>query len=153
MVPEYLETGVYTPKASVATISNAMDVGAPSNFVRIQEIYNNSYQEVKAVLSGYSFNDHQTREALHALYKDHGYIADPHGAIGYLALKEYLKVHPEKIGVFMETAHPIKFMDVIPSEIASNIPITDAIKDLRAKEKHSLPIDNYQDLKDYLLKA
>ncbi|MDC1522909.1 threonine synthase, partial [Flavobacteriaceae bacterium] len=111
VVPDFLTTGVYTPKKSSPTISNAMDVGDPSNFIRILKIFGDDLDNLKETLSGYRFTDDETREALKEIYTTSGYVADPHGAVGYLGLKAYLKDHPEKYGIFLETAHPVKFLD------------------------------------------
>ncbi len=151
IVPDYLKTGDYVPQPSVATISNAMDVGAPSNFIRIQKIYNNDLAELRSQLSGYSYSDHETREGMQYLFKHYEYIADPHGAIGYLALKEYLKDDPKVTGVFLETAHPVKFLDVIPENIVAHIQLPEAIKALLHKEKKAEKISTYQQLKNSLL--
>ncbi|MCB0432781.1 MAG: threonine synthase, partial [Mangrovimonas sp.] len=113
VVTEYLLTKNYEPKPSVQTISNAMDVGNPSNFVRIEAIYNNDFQYLKQHLSSYSFTDTQTINALKELYNEYNYVADPHGAVGYLGAKEYLKERPDSHVVFLETAHPTKFLDVV----------------------------------------
>ncbi len=150
-VPEYLKTGSYDVKPSVATISNAMDVGAPSNFIRIQELHDNNIDTLRKNLSGYSYTDDETTEAAHALYNNHNYTADPHGAIGYLALKAYLKDNTELHGVFLETAHPIKFLPVMPKTIADNIPMPAQIEAILHKEKQSIKISSYEELKRFLL--
>ncbi|NNE33220.1 MAG: threonine synthase, partial [Winogradskyella sp.] len=152
IVPEYLKTGTYQTKPSVQTISNAMDVGAPSNFIRIKELYNNDIKELRNNLSGYSYSDLETTAAIHKLYKDNNYIADPHGAIGYLALKRYLNNNPESQGVFLETAHPIKFLDVMPKGIANKIKMPTQIEAVLHKEKVSIKLANYQQLKTFLLR-
>ena len=151
IVPVYLKTGEYHNKPSVQTISNAMDVGAPSNFIRIKEIYNNDLQTLRENLSGYSYSDNETTKSIENLFNNHQYIADPHGAIGYLALKEYLKNKKNVQGVFLETAHPIKFMDVLPTEIVTKIEMPNQIKAILNKEKKSILISDYSQLKNYLL--
>ncbi|MDC8003145.1 threonine synthase [Aureisphaera galaxeae] len=151
IVPDYLKTGNYITQPSVATISNAMDVGAPSNFVRIQQIYDNDLETLRSHLSGYSYSDDETREAMQYLFKSHDYIADPHGAIGYLALKEFLQENDNSIGVFLETAHPVKFLDVIPENIASQIQLPEPIQALLHKEKKAEKISTYQQLKRWLI--
>ena len=112
-VLNYLKNGVYNPKPSKATISNAMDVGNPSNFIRIQELFNNNIEELKNGFSSFSYTDDATRKAMKDIYGDSKYIADPHGAVGYLGCKEYLKENPNTQCIFLETAHPIKFLDVV----------------------------------------
>ena len=151
VVPHYLKTGSYDAKPSVATISNAMDVGAPSNFIRIQELHDNDIDKLKQNLSGYSYTDAETTKAMHKLYDAFNYTADPHGAIGYLALKAYMQNDADVHGVFLETAHPIKFLPVMPKTIADNIPMPSQIEVILDKKKHSIKISNYEELKDYLL--
>ena len=151
IVPNYLETGNYDAKPSVQTISNAMDVGAPSNFVRIQELHDNDISKLRKNLSGYSYSDEETTAALHQLYDSVYYIADPHGTIGYLALKAYLQNETDVHGVFLETAHPIKFLPVMPKSIADNIPMPPQIEAILHKQKKSIEISNYEQLKNYLL--
>lgn len=153
VVPEYLKTGNYLTKASVATISNAMDVGSPSNFIRIQELHHHDFELLKQNLSGYGFTDSKTIDAINHLKKQHNYIADPHGAIGYLALKNYLNHNSDSYGIFLETAHPIKFLPVMPKQIADNIEMPLQIKSILHKEKKSIKISNYEELKHFLLKS
>ena len=150
-VPAYLETGQYTTVKTAPTISNAMDVGDPSNFVRIQKIYGNDFNQLKDHLSGYRFTDDATREAMREIYHTSSYIADPHGAVGYLGLKDYLEKHPGKYGVFLETAHPVKFLDTVEETLERKVPMPERIKSLLDKEKKSIGIKNYADLKSYLL--
>lgn len=150
VVPNYLKTGSYVIKPSVQTISNAMDVGAPSNFIRIKKIYNNDLDTLRKNLTGYSYSDAETTETMEYLFKNYQYIADPHGAIGYLALKEYLKDKNNIQGVFLETAHPIKFLNVMPKEIVSQIPMPNQIKSILDKKKKSIYISNYDQLKTFL---
>jgi len=152
IVPEYLKTGAYDMKPSVPTISNAMDVGNPSNFIRIQELHDNDIATLRHNLSGYSYTDAETTAAIHTLYDTHQYTADPHGAIGYLALKAYLKDSADDVqGVFLETAHPIKFLPVMPKAIADNIPMPPQIESLLGKQKKSIRIKQYPELKSFLL--
>ena len=150
-VPAYLETGHYAAVKTTPTISNAMDVGDPSNFVRIQKIYGNSFTQLKDHLSGYRYTDNATREAMREIFNTSSYIADPHGAVGYLGLKDYLEKHPEKYGVFLETAHPVKFLDTVEETLERKVPLPERIQSLLSKEKKSIGIKNYADLKSYLL--
>ena len=152
VVPEYLKSGHYKTISSVQTISNAMDVGAPSNFVRIKELYHNDFELIRDNLSGYSYSDEETTAAIKHLKSRFDYTADPHGAIGYLALRDYLKTHRETIGIFLETAHPIKFLPVMPKTIAEEIDIPPQIQKLMKKEKKSKIISTYQELKSEVLK-
>lgn len=152
VVTEYLKTETYNPKPSVQTISNAMDVGNPSNFIRIQEIYNNNFSKLKENLSSYSFTDDQTKTALEEIYNTYNYIADPHGAVGYLGCKSHLKKHPNSHCVFLETAHPTKFLDVVEDIIKTKVVLPPQIKAVMDKEKVATKISNYDDLKAFLLK-
>lgn len=151
-VPRYLETGTYDPMPTIQTISNAMDVGNPSNFVRIQKIFNNDAVKMKKNISGYRYTDQETRKALKEIYDLKNYIADPHGAVGYLGLKEYLNEQKEDLyGVFLETAHPVKFLDSVNKTLKLEVEIPERLKDTLAKEKVSVPIKDYSELKAYLL--
>lgn len=151
IVPEYLRTGIYNTKSSVQTISNAMDVGDPSNFIRIEELHGHDFDSLRKNLSGYSYSDEQTIGAINYLKDKHNYIADPHGAIGYLALKAYLEDKSHLQGVFLETAHPIKFLPVMPESIAKSIVMPPQIKAVMDCKKQSVEISNYDQLKSYLL--
>lgn len=150
VVPTYLETGKYEPKPSIQTISNAMDVGAPSNFIRIEEIHNNDLEALRKNLSGYSYTDEETTAALGHLLKSCEYVAEPHGAIGYLALKNYLKTNSDVQGIFLETAHPVKFLDVLYPGVAETIEIPAQIKAVIDLEKVATQISEYDELKSFL---
>jgi threonine synthase len=152
VVTQYLATKLFEPKPSIQTISNAMDVGNPSNFIRIQEIYKNNFKALKNNLTSFSFTDYQTREALKELYGELNYVADPHGAVGYLGCKEYLKTNPDVHCVFLETAHPTKFLDVVENVINEKQPLPYQIQAVMGKEKVSVMISTYADLKTFLLK-
>ncbi|MCD0466500.1 threonine synthase [Flavobacterium sp. ENC] len=149
-VPRFLESGKYEPKPSKATISNAMDVGNPSNFIRIQELYNNDLKAFEKDFSSYSYTDEETLEALKQIYKTDGYIAEPHGAVGYLGLKKELQKHENAIGVFLETAHPIKFLDVVEPALGITLPIPEQIESVMNEEKVSVKIKTYEELKSFL---
>ncbi|WP_456315672.1 threonine synthase [Pseudomonas shirazensis] len=149
-VPRFLENGKYEPKPSKATISNAMDVGNPSNFIRIQELYNNDLKAFEKDFSSYSYTDEETLEALKNIYKADGYIAEPHGAVGYLGLKKELQKHDNAIGVFLETAHPIKFLDVVEPALGIKLPIPEQIESVINEEKVSVKIGTYEELKAFL---
>ena len=150
-VVEYFKTGKYQPKKSVQTISNAMDVGDPSNFVRILEIFNNKNSSLKKLLSAFSFDDPTTKEAIKKVYSESGYVMDPHGAVGYLGLQQFLKTHRNYHGVFLETAHPVKFLETVEAVIGKKVEIPDSIKALAGKKKKSLQISDYEVLKGFLL--
>ncbi len=151
VVTEYLKTQLYKPKPSVATISNAMDVGNPSNFVRIREIYKDNFEELKQNLSSFSYDDEQTKNALLEIYRDYSYVADPHGAVGYLGCKDYLKNDPKSHCVFLETAHPTKFLDVVEAVIDKKVELPEQIKAVINKKKVAIKISTYDDLKTFLL--
>ncbi|MFV9551114.1 threonine synthase [Algibacter sp. PT7-4] len=152
VVTRYLASQLYQPKPSVQTISNAMDVGAPSNFIRIQEIYKNKFDTLKENISSYSFTDSKTKEAMLEIYNNYNYVADPHGAVGYLGCKAYLKNNPKAHTVFLETAHPTKFLDVVEEVIKKEQPLPKQIQSVMGKEKVSVTITDYNDLKAFLLK-
>ena len=153
VVTEYLTTKLYQPKPSVPTISNAMDVGNPSNFIRIQEIYKNNFDKLKTNLSSYSFSDDETRKALKELYDDFSYIADPHGAVGYLGCKSYLKNNSDAHCVFLETAHPTKFLNVVEAVIKQKLELPPQIEAVMDKEQTSILVAHYDELKAVLLNS
>lgn len=150
-VPTYLKSGEYTPKPSKATISNAMDVGNPSNFIRIRELFDNDIQQLRNSFSSYSFSDDETREKMQDIYDISGYVSDPHGVVGYLGLEKY-GLQENEIGIFLETAHPVKFLDVVESTLPVSVAIPEQIKKVIDKEKVALKISTYEDLKSYLMK-
>lgn len=153
VVPEYLKTGIFETKPSVSTISNAMDVGNPSNFVRIQELYNYSWAKIKEDIKAFSFTDEQTRKIITEVHKETKYTLDPHGAVAYLGLSEYLK-NNEASGIFLETAHPAKFYETVEKQIPEKVNIPKRLKNYLEKEKKSIEIGNsLDDLKDVLLNA
>ena len=151
VVTRYLSSKKYTPLATVRTISNAMDVGNPSNFIRIQALHNNDFQALKSNLSGYRFSDEETREAIDSIYKSTGYITDPHGAVGYLGCHHYLKLNPDVYTVFLETAHPTKFLDVVQPLVPEVIELPPQIKAVMGRPKNAKSIVNYVDFKANLL--
>ena len=151
VVPKYLQTGTYQPKKSIQTISNAMDVGDPSNFIRIRELYNNDFEQLKAHLKSASYTDDATRKTLKKLYVDNQYLADPHGAVGYMGLKSYLATDKSCQGIFLETAHPVKFLDVVEPVIGKKIDIPTQIEAVLDKKSEALSIASYEELKTYLL--
>ena len=149
-VPRFLENGIYEPKPSIATISNAMDVGNPSNFIRIQEMYNNDLEQFEKDFSSYTFSDEETLSAMQSIYKRNGYIAEPHGAVGYLGLKKEIQNHTNTIGIFLETAHPIKFLDVVTPALEITLSIPKQIESVMNKEKISVKIKTYEEFKAFL---
>jgi threonine synthase len=150
-VPNYLVAGVYKPKPSKATISNAMDVGNPSNFIRILELFNNDLETLKSAFSSYSFTDDETRTTMKKIYNNTGYVAEPHGAVGYLGLKKY-GLKENEFGVFLETAHPVKFLDVVEAVLPVKVEIPEQIKKIINNKKIAIKAACYQDLKDFLMK-
>lgn len=150
IVPAYFKTGVYTPKPSKQTISNAMDVGNPSNFIRIQEIYKNNDSLLKEHVSSFAFSDEETKKAMLKIYKKSGYITDPHGAVGYLGLKKYFKQKKAQ-GIFLETAHPVKFLDVVEPVLNAKVAYPKQIKKVISKDKIAINISEYYELKQFLL--
>jgi threonine synthase len=152
VVPKYMSTFNYSPQKAVATISNAMDVGDPSNFVRILELFEKEAPALSAVFSSVSFDDEETRSVMKRVYNDYGYILDPHGAIGFIALENYLNQHPGQKGFFAETAHPIKFFDVVEPVIGTQIDLPQSIDGIMQKEKRATIINSsYTDLSAYLM--
>lgn len=152
IVPDFMKTGSYTPKPSKATISNAMDVGDPSNFVRIRHLYQDNFEALSQTLSSYSFTDEETRKAMKSIHANSDYVADPHGAVGYLGLKKYQETHPNTYGIFLETAHPVKFLDVVEETLNISPKIPKQIQKVMGKKKVSIKITTYEELKAYLLK-
>ena len=151
VVERYFKTNTYSPLPSIQTISNAMDVGNPSNFVRIQKLHDNNFEALKNNLTAYSFSDEQTKEALSAIYKGSGYIADPHGAVGYLGCKSYREKNPAAQTIFLETAHPTKFLDVVEAVIPEKIALPAQIQAVIEKEKSAIFVEDYSQFKTFLL--
>ena len=150
-VPQFMQTGKYYPKPSTATISNAMDVGDPSNFIRIRHLFQDDFETLNENLSSFSFTDVATKSAMKEIHREFGYVADPHGAVGYLGFREYQKTHPNVYGVFLETAHPVKFLDVVEDTLGTALEIPSQIQKVMGKEKKSIKINTYGELKAYLI--
>lgn len=152
IVPNYLRTGNYEPKAAVPTLSNAMDVGNPSNFVRILELFGQDPAALRQVLSAVSISDPETAGSIREADACHHYLTDPHGAVSLLALQRYLAKHPGEKGFFLETAHPVKFYDTVEPLIGKKIFLPPAVAALLDKKKHSLKLEaKYSELKEFLL--
>lgn len=148
---QYLKTGIYDPKPSKQTLANAMDVGDPSNFARIYDLFHGNHDEICKEISGDTFSDEQIREAMATCYQENGYILDPHGACGYRALKEGLR--PGEIGVFCETAHPAKFKDTVEAAIGTKITIPERLAKFMKGKKRSIQIGkDFSEFKSFLLK-
>jgi threonine synthase len=128
IVPNYLETKEFSPRPSISTISNAMDVGNPSNFARMLDFFDRRHDEMRREISGHSFSDQETQTAMRDVFTRSDYTLDPHGAVGYLGLKKYQQQNPDAVGVFLETAHPVKFKDIVESAIQEELEIPEPLQ-------------------------
>ena len=137
VVPEYLRSGVYSPRASVRTVANAMDVGAPSNFERIRALYDDDIDRMREDLSGAAFDDATVVAEIGRVYREHRYLLDPHGAIAWLGLQQCLAATPRATGVFLATAHPAKFREVVEPAIGEKVPLPATLSDAVARPRHS----------------
>lgn len=147
----YLLTGTYSPKASVQTIANAMDVGDPSNFARILDLYDNSHERISSLISGFAYPDSRIRLTMHDCYAATGYLLDPHGACGYQALKDGLQ--PGETGIFLETAHPAKFKETVEAAVEAPVAIPDRLAAFMNGEKQSVAMNaDFSDFKDFLMR-
>ena len=152
VVPKFLQTDVYQPQPSVSTISNAMDVGNPSNFVRVMELFHQQIKELKKCFGSVSVSDDETKATIKKVYNAAGYLLDPHGAVAYKALNDYLQTHKNDKGILLETAHPVKFPDVIENLLQIKIPIPENAKDLSAKEKQSILMEaSFEKVKEWMM--
>ena len=152
IVPAYLQTGHFIPRPSAHTISNAMDVGNPSNFARLMDMYDNSLEKIRQEVVGYRFSDEETRQLMRQVYQEHGYTLDPHGAIGYGALRDYLQDKPELTGIFLETAHPAKFIEVVEETIPVKVTIPENLQQAMARPKESIRMAAEEEaLKNFLI--
>lgn len=143
VVPEYLRTAIYKARPSVQTISNAMDVGNPSNYARMCELFDNTHERFCERMSGYAYSDAETRTAMQQVKQQQGYLLDPHGAIAYLGLKEYLKdSKKDVVGVFLETAHPAKFKEVVEETLSTTVAIPQQLQAFVHKEEKIIPMKN-----------
>jgi threonine synthase len=153
VVPEYLQTLKFNPRDSVQTISNAMDVGNPSNFVRMMDLFNNDNDRMRDVITGFHYNDLQTSEAMRDVFARTGYMLDPHGAVGYLGLKEYLKSNKGDTGIFLETAHPAKFKEVVDRTLNQQIEIPVPLQAFLKNPKQTIPMaKEFEEFRSYLIK-
>lgn len=151
-VPQFLNTGNYHPKKAIATLSNAMDVGDPSNFIRVLQLFERQNELLKKLMSGYSVSDEETKTTLVSVLKDHNYLLDPHGAVAYKALYDHLAIFPADKGVILETAHPIKFYDKIEPLIEQPVEVPEKIAMMMNKEKFSTKISaDTSSLIDFLM--
>jgi len=152
VVPEYLESGRYLPRLSVRTLSNAMDVGTPSNFARMLDMYGSTWNIMRSDVVGYSFSDEQTRAAMREVDIRHRYIMDPHGAVGYLAFRRYQNETPDATGIILKTAHPAKFLEDVEQILGHPIEVPARLAALRGKIKQAVKMSiDFADFKDWLL--
>lgn len=150
-VPEYLESGVYEPRPSIATVANAMDVGEPSNFERVQSLYNSDLMALRQDIVGFAYEDSQVIAEIGHVYREHGYVLDPHSAIAWLALQDRLVDQPDARGVFLATAHPAKFREVVEPAIGRSIELPRALADAISRPRHSISMPAaYNALEDFL---
>lgn len=153
VVPRYMKTESYQSQKAVSTLSNAMDVGDPSNFIRILEIFKYQFPELKDKLTSYSISDEETIATIKRVFEQFDYTLDPHGAVGYLSLEMYLENDSNQKGIFLETAHPIKFPEAIEQITGKTLPVPSSILHLMDKRKQSIAIkNNYAQLKEWLLR-
>ncbi|MHC2990169.1 threonine synthase [Pontibacter sp. HJ8] len=154
VVPLYLQTGLYTPKPSVQTISNAMDVGSPSNYARMEALFGGDLEQFRQSITGYTSTDEETRKAIREVYQQYGYLLDPHGAVAYSGAKQFLAESTEPtIAVFLETAHPAKFKEVMEDTLGEAIAIPDRLQEFAEKQEKIVPMQNsFHELKTILLK-
>ncbi len=151
-VYDYIQSGQYKSKEAVATLSNAMDVGNPSNFIRILELFQHQYPAIKNMVSSYSISDGETKATIKSVFDSQHYLLDPHGAVAYAALEAYQYQYPEAVGMILETAHPVKFFDVVEPVIESKVPVPSAIEAILHHQKKSILMEaNYDSLRAYLL--
>ncbi|MCC3154135.1 threonine synthase [Hymenobacter sp. BT770] len=151
-VPVYLRTGHFTARSAVATFSNAMDVGNPSNFARILELFDNDLGKMRAALSADTVTDAETVAAIRQVWAKDGYLLDPHGAVAYTALRRYQEQHAAADGLILATAHPVKFPDVVEPILGHAIPLPAAVQHLQGRPKRSIPLAvDYEQLKAYLM--
>ena len=151
-VPAFLRSGNYIPKLSIPTISNAMDVGNPSNFIRVMELLNNNFEQLSSFISGYTISDAITKQTITNVYQQYNYILDPHGAVAYNAMDQYLQLHLTKKGFILETAHPIKFPETVETAIGRAIEVPESAKNLLGNKKQAISMKaTFEILKSYLL--
>ncbi|MGG5210990.1 threonine synthase [Chryseobacterium sp. MIQD13] len=153
VVPDYLKNYQYHPKKAIATLSNAMDVGDPSNFTRIMELFDHQFDHLKSMISGYSIDDQSTLQAIQGVHEKYGYILEPHSAVAFASLEQYLDENPEKKGFILGTAHPVKFPEAVEKAVHIKLEIPEALNELMKKEKKTVEINaDFEELKRFLLK-
>lgn len=153
VISNYLQTEILEPKKAVSTLSNAMDVGDPSNFIRILEIFHHHLPDIKADLSSFSISDEETLATIKEVYRQYNYLLDPHGAVGFLSLQSFLQNHPSEKGIFLETAHPVKFPEAVEKATGIKVELPASLANLMKEEKQSILMENdFDQLKKYLLR-
>jgi threonine synthase len=154
VVPEYLRSGIYAPRPSVRTVANAMDVGAPSNFERMRALYDDDIDRMRQDVKGAAFEDARVVEEIGRVYRERGYLLDPHGAIAWLGLQQALGADPHATGVFLATAHPAKFREVVEPAIGQRVELPATLAAALARPRHSVPLPaSYPALLDLVLRT
>jgi threonine synthase len=159
VVPQYLRTGDYQPRSSQRTMSNAMDVGNPSNFARMADLYRqmeerSTWNSMRASIAGYAYGDEATKAGLKEVYERYSYVIDPHGAVGYLALRDYQASNPGTAGIVLETAHPAKFLADVEETLGQPVEVPGRLAQLSARSKKSVPMPNdYAEFKRWMKQA
>lgn len=152
IVPQYLHGKGFSPRPSIATISNAMDVGNPSNFGRMLELFDHSLEKMQKMISSFVISDDETKQEMKKLYKTYGYIADPHGAVGLSAWEKYSESEPSATGIVLETAHPAKFIDVVEDALSISVTLPPALDKLRSLKKSAQLLSaDFEEFKKYML--
>jgi len=152
VVPEYLATGEYKPRPSTRTLSNAMDVGNPSNFARMLDLYSSTWNIMKEDISGYAYTDAETCVGVKEVFGKYKYVIDPHGAVGYLAFRAFQKTNPDVQGVILETAHPSKFIDTVEETIGQKVEIPERLAILADKKKEAIQMGTgFAGFKEWLM--
>ncbi len=153
VVPAYLKTGNYQSRPSVRTLSNAMDVGNPSNFARMLDLYGSTWNTMKNDITGYAFGDAETESAVKSVWANDGYLLDPHGAVGYLSWKKYTESHPDTYGIVLETAHPAKFLEDMERVVGASIDVPERLAALANKPKVAIPMGtDYAGFQEWLMR-
>lgn len=159
VVPEYLESGIFQPRPSLRTISNAMDVGNPSNFARMLDFFKetnerSTWNNMRQRISGYAFSDQETETAIREIFQKHQYVMDPHGAVGYLAIQQHLRKQPNTTNILLETAHPTKFIDDVERVIGQRIKLPEQLERIKNKKKESVKMStDFEGFKNWLLQS
>ncbi len=152
IVPAYLRTKLFSPRPSVQTISNAMDVGNPSNFARMLDLYQHDFDGLLKDITGFHYSDEETNDAMRSIFKSKNYTLDPHGAIGYLGLKDYFRTHSNTVGIFLETAHPAKFDKVVQRAIESEVKMPARLQEFMGLTKKSIRMrSDFEYLREFLV--